>query len=82
MITRNPFHQHISKLPNKGTICDSLAGKDNLISLAFNSRMILNYGEHSTTKESTEATAAELEIPLEEVLVAQPNYTTIDSCEI
>ena len=82
MLTRNPVHQQISKLPNKGTIYDALAGKDNLINLAFSSRMILNYGEYLTTKESMEATATKLEIPPEEVLVAQPNYTTIESCEI
>ena len=72
----------IKNLPNKGTVCDALASKDNLTSLAFNSRMILNYGEYMTTNKLTTAAAVELEIPPEEVLVAQPDYTTIESCEI
>ena len=84
VLMRNPVHQQIRKLIDKGTVCDALVDKDkdNIISLAFNSRMMPNYGECSTTKELTAALAAELEIPPEEVLVAQPNYTTIKSCEI
>ena len=82
VLTRNPVHQHFSNLTNKGTVCDTLVDKDNIISLAFNSRMMPNYGECSTTKGLTAVLAAELEIPPEEVLVVQLNHTTIKSCEI